>query len=114
MSCLNGDRIVSAAARAGAICRDFLDISPKKEMDHMLKKIGLVAGAMIGFSLVATPAFATPATPVTADSHNSAAATNGTLDGVGRGALDTGGLLGGLLGGGGHSGLVGGLLGGLL
>jgi hypothetical protein len=30
-------------------------------MDHVLKKIGLVAAATIGLSLAATPAFATPA-----------------------------------------------------
>jgi hypothetical protein len=30
-------------------------------MDHVLKKIGLVAVATIGLSLAATPAFATPA-----------------------------------------------------
>jgi hypothetical protein len=35
----------------------------QKEMDHTLKKIGLVAIATIGLSLAATPAFAPPATP---------------------------------------------------
>ena len=38
-----------------------------KEMDYVLKKVGVVAIATIGLSLAATPAFAAPAAP--ADHH---------------------------------------------
>lgn len=58
---LRDDRIVSDEVSTGGT-DEFLD-TQIKEMDYVLKKIGLVAVATIGLSLAATPAFASPATP---------------------------------------------------
>lgn len=58
---MNDDRIVSDEVSTGGLTSS--SIPNIKEMDYVLKKVGLVAIATIGLSLAATPAFASPAAP---------------------------------------------------